>query len=83
MDGLRLAIIHFLTKSAKGLFHNAQKEAILQKKFLKSVHRGKSAKMAIWQYSGFFAIMALLPLCTDFKISFAKWLLFEHYEKVL
>ena len=49
MVGAGRALIHFLTKSAKRLFHNAQKEAIWQKKFLKLMHRGKSAKMAIWQ----------------------------------
>ena len=32
MDRPGRALIHFLTKSAKILFHNAQKEAIWQKK---------------------------------------------------
>ena len=49
MDKAGRALIYFLTKSDKRLFHNAQKEYICQKMILKSVRRGKSAKMTIWQ----------------------------------
>ena len=72
MDGAGQALIHFLTKSAKRLFHNAQKEAIWQKKFLKLVHRGKSAKMEKKPFYCQIAILALLPLCINFKIFFCQ-----------
>ena len=72
MDGAGQALIHFLTKSANRLFHNAQKEAIWQKKFLKLVHRGKSAKMEKKPFYCQIAILALLPLCINFKIFFCQ-----------
>ena len=65
-------------------FHNAQKEALWQKKFLKSVHRGKSAKMAKKPLYCQIAILALLPLCTNFKNFFCQrasfWALWKSFS---
>ena len=60
----------------------------MPKEFLKLIHRDKSAKIAIWQKSSNFAILALLPLCMDFKFFFfsqmtSGWVLWKTYYKFL
>ena len=51
------------------------------------MHREKCAKMAVWQKNSYSAILALFPLCIDFKNSFGQmtsgWVLWKTFYKVL
>ena len=72
IDWVGEALIHFLNKSGKDHFQMGQKEVIWPKEFLKLVDRDKSAKVAKQLFFCQIAILALLPLCTDFKNSFGQ-----------
>ena len=81
IDWVGEALIHFLNKSASDHFQMGQKEVIWPKEFLKSMHRDKSAKMAIWQKIATFPFWHFCPCASISKILLAKWLLVECYER--
>ena len=86
----RESLRHFLSKKVQQVFHSTQLEVIWPKEFLKSMHRNKSAKMAIWQKIATLPFWHFCPcasiskifLLNDFSLSVMKDQLHSFAQKV-